>query len=136
MLYNVENVDVEFDEDITQQAKYSKDSWNYRLKYIQNSNISEAKNIWDGKNYWKKKTNGYLSNEEKTNRINNLRKLENEETRRLKQKIKELKTFKKEYQEVFGEEIPEDNFEYYFNIELKLKIYKNLWLRKMKKLVE
>ncbi|CAJ0839589.1 11386_t:CDS:2 [Entrophospora sp. SA101] len=116
MLYNVENVDVEFDEDITQQAKYSKDSWNYRLKYIQNSNISEAKNIWDG--------------------INNLRKLENEETRRLKQKIKELKTFKKEYQEVFGEEIPEDNFEYYFNIELKLKIYKNLWLRKMKKLVE
>ncbi|CAH1769843.1 6876_t:CDS:2, partial [Entrophospora sp. SA101] len=38
-------------EDITRQAKFSKDDWNHGLKYIQSHNIPEAKEIWDKFNH-------------------------------------------------------------------------------------
>jgi hypothetical protein len=34
-------------EDMTRQAKFSKDDWNHGLKYIKSFDVPEAKDIWD-----------------------------------------------------------------------------------------
>ena len=83
-----------------------------------------------------RKPSNYLSQEERNKRKEKLKEIENEDVRKWRLKAQELKKRKKEYQEIFGNEIAEDDFEYHFNIELKLKICKEKWKRKMKKLVE
>ncbi|CAI2198277.1 9580_t:CDS:1, partial [Funneliformis geosporum] len=38
-------------EDITRQAKFSKDDWDHGLKYIKSFDVPEAKDIWDEFNH-------------------------------------------------------------------------------------
>ena len=58
-----------------------------------------------------RKPSNYLSQEERNKRKEKLKGIENEGDRKWRIKAQEVKTRKKEYQEMFGNEIAEEDFD-------------------------